>query len=303
MRAAPRPQQGFALILVIWALVLLVSLASGFSYAVRHEVRAAADLETIARAEAAATAALHASVLRLADRNPDDVWQADGQTRQVRWPDATIGVTVTSESGRIDINRAPSDVLSGLFAQFVSAAEAQQLADALIDWRDNDDNQSPNGAERREYAAIGRPGPANGPFSSVRELRQVLGFKRRVIEAVTGYLTVYSGTPRIDASSADLVVLLSVPGIDRDAAEQFIAQRGAGSDADVRESFRLLRNSRRYLDFGGRNAVLAIDIDVQLDGGFARRERAVVRLVPSRGFNLIARESLPPARPEEGQGR
>ena len=46
MRRPPRTQKGFALILVIWALVLLVSLGSGFSYALRHEVRAASDLET-----------------------------------------------------------------------------------------------------------------------------------------------------------------------------------------------------------------------------------------------------------------
>jgi hypothetical protein len=71
----------------------------------------------------------------------------------------------------------------------------------------------------------------------------------------------------------------------------------------LRGTFRQLRNSRRYLDLGGRSAVLAIDIDVLLDGGFARRERAVVRLVPSRGYDLIARESVPPARPDEAPGR
>ncbi len=293
MKHVPRLQNGFALILVIWALVLLVSLASGFSYAVRHEVRAAADLETTARAEAAATGALHAAVLKLGDRDPDNVWQADGRSRPVRWPDATIGVTVSSESGRIDINRAPRNLLFGLFRQFYSAEEAQALTAALLDWRDNDGVQRPGGAERRQYAAIGQRGPANAPFSSVRELRQVIGFSRQVLETVAGYLTVYSGTPRIDAANADLVTLLSVPGIDRDAAEQFIAQRDAGSENDMRASFRLLRTGSRYLVLGGKSAVLAIDIDVRLDGGFKRRERAVIRLATSRGYSLIAREAVP----------
>lgn len=302
MRQLPCRKRGFALILVIWALVLMVSLASGFSFAVRHELRAAADLETTARAEAAATGALHTAVLKLGDRDPDNVWQADGNRRQVRWPDATIAVTVSSESGRIDINRAPRDVLFGLFAQFFSANQAERLTAALLDWRDNDDRQRPGGAERREYAAIGQRGPANAPFSSVRELRQVIGFNRQVVEAVAEYLTVYAGTPRIDAASADVVTLLSVPGIDRDAAEQFIAQRDAGSDSDIRNSFRLLRSGSRYLVLGGKSAVLAIDIDVKLDGGFKRRERAVIRLVPSRGYTLMARESVPIVATDGGQG-
>ncbi len=301
MRQVANRQRGFALILVIWALVLMVSLASGFSYAVRHELRAAADLETTAHAEAAATGALHTTVLKLGERDPENVWQADGQRRQIRWPDATIDVTVSSESGRIDINRAPRDVLFGLFAQFFPASQAELLTAALLDWRDADDKQRPDGAERREYAAIGQRGPANAPFSSVRELRQVIGFNRQVLEAVAEYLTVYAGTPRIDAMSADLVTLLSVPGIDRDAAEQFIAQRDSGSATDIRTSFRLLRSGSRHLVLGGKSAVLAIDIDVQLQGGFKRRERAVIRLVASRGYTLIARESVPIVAANEGQ--
>ena len=56
---------GFALILVIWALVLLTSLATGFALAIRHEIRVSGDMASIAQAEATATAALHAT----ADRN------------------------------------------------------------------------------------------------------------------------------------------------------------------------------------------------------------------------------------------
>ena len=45
---------GFALILVIWALVLLTSLATGFALAIRHEIRVAGDMASIAQAEATA---------------------------------------------------------------------------------------------------------------------------------------------------------------------------------------------------------------------------------------------------------
>ena len=56
---------GFALILVIWALVLLTSLATGFALAIRHEIRVAGDLASIAQAEATTSATLHAAAFML----------------------------------------------------------------------------------------------------------------------------------------------------------------------------------------------------------------------------------------------
>jgi hypothetical protein len=39
--------------------------------------------------------------------------------------------------------------------------------------------------------------------------------------------------------------------------------------------------------------LLSIDIDVRLDDGFRRREHAVIQLNRTRGYTLLARETLP----------
>lgn len=291
-----RSSRGFALILVIWALVLLASLATGFAFAIRHEIRVAGDLASLARAEATATAALHATVRLLGAAEPDERWQAEAGLRDIPWPDAAIGVRVRSESGRIDINRAPHELLLGLVAQFHPLETAEALVDALVDWRDADDEPGPAGAEREAYLRAGYAyGPANAPFNSVNELSRVLGFDGQIRDALRPYLTVHSRRPRINLLGADLVVLSSVPGVDPATASSLIAQRERVLAEGGRMDLALLRNGRQYLESRPNDRLLSIDIDVRLDDGFRRRERAVVQLNRAQGYTLLAREVLPAA--------
>jgi general secretion pathway protein K len=210
-----RRSRGFALILVIWALVLLTSLATGFALAIRHEIRVAGDLASIAQAEATATAALHATAFMVSLKEPTQRWQADKRLRKLPWPDADIGVRVQSESGKINVNLAPRELFNGLFTQFMSPARAEALTDALLDWRDGDDEPEPSGAEQEDYSRAGYAyGPANASFNSVNELRRVLGFDYPTVELLKPYLTVHSKRPRINVLGADAVALMAIPGVD-----------------------------------------------------------------------------------------
>lgn len=286
--------RGFALLLVIWALVLLSSLAAGFAFAVRHEIRVAADTESMARAEAAATAALHTGVLALSSKDPEAAWRPDGRTHAVPWPGARITVRARSEGARIDINRAPPELLAGLFEQLFPDADSQSLADAIVDWRDSDDRPRQNGAEREHYFGAGYGyGPSNRPFRSVNELSQVIGFDGTMLEAARHYLTTYSGQSRINARSADLVTLTAVPGIDRDTAQTFIALRELVLAEGGTPDYTLLRNGRRFLDIGTGGKSLSLDIQVRLDAGMKRHEQAIIRLDRARGYELLARRTRP----------
>ena len=286
--------RGFALILVIWSLVLLASLATGFSHAVRHETRVAADMSAIARAEATATAALNTTVLALGSSDREARWQADGRTHLIPWPGATVTVRVQSESGRIDINRSPPELLAGLFSQLLTGSDPEALADAVIDWRDKDDIPGPAGAEKEAYSQAGYAyEPSNGAFYSVNELSQVMGFDSAMVETVKPYLTVHSGQPRINAASADLVVLAAIPEVDRATAQAFIEQRESVLAGDGELDYSLLRNGRRYLDTRRGNRLFALDIEVSLVDGLKRRERALVRLDRRQGYSLLARETRP----------
>lgn len=289
-----RRPRGFAMILVIWALVVLTALATGFSRAVRHETRTAIDLDARVRAEAATVAGINSTLLKLGDPDPERRWIADNAVRKIAWPGAAISVRVKSESGRIDLNRGVGDVLGGLFEQLFPDHRSQALADAVIDWRDRDNQPRDQGAEADDYARAGLDyGPANAPFRSVHELARVLGFDGAMAEAARPYLTIHSGSPRINAGSADLIVLTAIPGISRTQAEDFIAQREPDSGADVRTDIGMLRGAGQYLSTNTERRMFALDIEVSLEDGYRQRGHVVVRLDKQKGFKLLSREARP----------
>jgi general secretion pathway protein K len=279
--------------LVIWSLVMLASIATGFAYAVRHETRYAGDLASIARAEAASEAALRIAVLALGSSDQDARWPADGRKHDIPWPDATVSVRVYSESGRIDLNRAPRELLIGLFQQLLPDADAETLADTLIDWRDANDQPLADGAELADYARAGYSyGPTNRPFDSVHELSQVMGFDRDAVEALVPHLTVYSRRARIDATGADPIVLAAIPGISLAEAETFVAYRDAALAAGEEVNYKELGNAGRYLDTRGRHYLFSLDSDISLADGTNLREHSVVEIRPGRHYRVLAREAL-----------
>lgn len=109
--------------------------------------------------------------------------------------DLPIQVSIERESGRIDLNAAPKDLLAAFFeAGGWEVGRAQMLAARIQDWRDADDTPESLGAEAPEYAAAGRLGPRNAPFQSIGEVRRVLGAE--TIDArLINELTVYTHEP------------------------------------------------------------------------------------------------------------
>lgn len=300
-----RAARGFALLLVIWALVLLSSLAAGFASTVRHEIRVAADLQAIARAEAAATAALHHAILALMADDPANRWRADGRVHPVDWQGGRITVRIGVEQGRIDLNQAPPEVLAGLFAEVLPDHDPVALADAVIDRRgDAPDPAAVHGDRDSDADLSAAPGTAG--FGSVRELRQVEGFDHDMVERLAPYVSVHSQSPHIHAGSADLVTLLAVPGLSRSDVEAYVAQRERARTLDEALDTSRLRNGFRYLDTRMRddlNGLYAVDIAVRLDDGYSHREHAVIRLSGPQPYTLVARETLPTGPDQEGPPR
>lgn len=283
------------MILVIWGLVLLTSLATGFALAVRHEARVATDVTIMAQADAAMIAGTNQAILALASPDPENRWKADRQSHEVEWPGASIIVQVQSESGRIDINRASQQLLTGLFEQLFEEKDAQALADAVLDWRDRDDRARAAGAEEDAYRSDGRDyGPANAPFVSINELGRVMGFDGEMTDLARPYLTVYAKRAKVHAASADLVVLTAIPGVSQTEAETFIAQREQVAADEGRIDFSILRGGKRYLNMNAELRMFALDTQVTLADGFQKREYVVVELNRQTGLRILARESRRP---------
>jgi len=200
-------ERGFALLIVLWSVVLLALLVTGIAAAGRSDVQLAANLRGAAQAEAAADGAVHAAAFHLLD--PAALWAADGTPRMLDQPGGPPGARVLlrieDEAGKVNPNLASPELLQALLRQVGADAQtATRLAAAIVDWRFPGDAPRPNGAKAPQYQAAGLPyGPPNAPFESLAELGAVLGMTPELLARLAPSLSVLNdGEPDLRVAGA-----------------------------------------------------------------------------------------------------
>lgn len=200
-------ERGFVLLVVLVALGLLALVAASFAHVARNHMKLAAVANEGAKAEALADAGAHIAILDLVaaresqrssrrfalDATPLACSAGDG---------TTLSIAIQDEAGKVDLNIASPQLVRALVLGLgLSAGEAG--VDAILDYRDEDDNRRVAGAERAEYLAAGRAyGPRNGPFFAVEELASVLGITQADADLLRPFLTIHSGLAGIDVNVA-----------------------------------------------------------------------------------------------------
>jgi general secretion pathway protein K len=219
-------QRGLALVAVLWVLVLLSLLAANLSQGSRSNAQLAQNLVAATQGRYASEAGMQWALWNL-QQAPDEQWLADGSVQLLLLDDIPVRVALQDESGKIDLNAAPVELLGGLFlAAGMDSATADAMADAIMDWRDDDDLRRLNGAEDDDYLAAGREdGAKDAPFDKIEELQLVLGMTADIYRRVKGSVTVLSGMPAINPLFAPRLALLALPGADEGTVDQYIEQR------------------------------------------------------------------------------
>ena len=107
-------------------------------------------------------------------------------------------------------------LLSPAFA-IEEESEARGIVDALVDWIDEDERESDNGAESSYYQALANPYECrNGPVLYIKELLLVKGitplllFGKGERKGLADYLTVYGEDGRININTADIELIKSL---------------------------------------------------------------------------------------------
>jgi general secretion pathway protein K len=291
-----RRERGVALVVVMWVAILLTVIASSFIYEARTDMLVVHNTVSIARAEAAADAAVQRAVFELyrADNAPD-AWRRDGAVRDWSFAGVPIKVEIRDESGKIDINTAADPLLRGLFSSMGSSAEeVTKLIDAMLDWRDPDNLKRVDGAEEPEYRAAGLTyRPANAPFQAIEELQLVLGMRPDIYRKIAPYITVYSRQPGINPTLASREVLMAIPGVTAQIVDAYIARREQARAAG--EPLPAFPEAAGYT--ANITPTASIRAEARLDDGtiFVRDAVALLRPTPRRPVTFVAwRESTAP---------
>ncbi|WP_447585149.1 general secretion pathway protein GspK [Pseudoxanthomonas mexicana] len=220
-------QQGAALLLVLWLVVLLTALVGAFALTARMEALQGRVGNRGAMTQEIARAGMEYALVRVADRNPETHWRPDGRAHAWSFDGHDVQVRIIDETGKVDLNQADLPLLSRLLqALGQPPGDSDALAAAIVDWRDADNLSQPvGGAEDDDYAAAGRDyGAKDAPFETIAEVEQVLGMTPELYARLAPFLTLYSGRSQPDAAYAQGPVLVAM-GVD---AAAWLAQRNAG---------------------------------------------------------------------------
>jgi general secretion pathway protein K len=295
MRHFPVMQRGVALILVLWVTILLTVIAGSFAFAMRTDMQVVQNSVAMARAEAAANAGVHRSLLELF-KPPTDAerWQ-DGQAHEITLAGAKVTVSALDESGKIDINAAAIELLKGLFLSAgLKDDEVVALVDAVQDWRDADSLRRLNGAEEPEYRAAGlKYKPANAPFQTIEELQLVLGMKPEIYRRIAGIITVYARQPGLNAAIASRAALLAIPGTTAEQVDGYMAQREAARAG--RQPVPLFPPATRFAGVS-YNLAYSLRAEARLEDGTVFVREAVAQILPDprRPYTFLAwKEDVP----------
>lgn len=243
-------QGGFALLLVLWTMVLLSLIGTRIASTGRTEAQLAANIRDAAVTEAAADGAVQDAAFRLLAAPPRP-WPAAGTDGGLTLPGVAVAIRVESEEGRVNPNLASPELLGALVRAAGSDTQAAAaVAAAIVEWR------FPGGAAgtgMRAYRAAGLAyGPPGAPFRNLDELGAVRGMTPELLAALMPHLTLFAtGDP--DAADADPVVLAAMRAVTGRAPR---SERGGRPPIIVRiTAMASGPNGTRFI----RRAVLALN--------------------------------------------
>lgn len=282
-------RRGFALLTVLWLLALLGMLAAACAALARRGAETTHNRAVLTRAGWA----LEACVEILLARYADDPTAHSVDTVDLG-REAWCRLSLEDEAAKLDLNLADERALRVVLG-------SDSLVDALMDWRDADDQPRPLGAEAGWYRTEGRRLPRNAPLADVAELAYLRGFDSASVMRAESFLT-SSGREQINLNTAPSTVLATLPGASDEMVGVVLRRRVLGRPlANAAELLSLLtppaRESieNRYDDFLARAIFETQRLSATAEGG-VRGSRLVSRarltLVVAPGRLAVTRRAV-----------
>jgi general secretion pathway protein K len=226
--------QGVALILALFAVIILTALVVTFAAVARTDVLLAGNRAAMLQAFYGAQSSLNYCRSVLAAHNPtvdtlatetDWVQGEDGKTGAVEWqypvstpavaldiPGFTVTAVIEDESARLNINTlntaaAAEDTSKAMLMALPGMTD--EAADSILDWRDANEQARPVGAESEYYLGLASPyEAANAPFQTLEEVRLVRGVDSALFDGdgtdalpgLKNLVTIRSGERNVDGA-------------------------------------------------------------------------------------------------------
>jgi general secretion pathway protein K len=316
-----RNERGIILLVVIWALIALMTIAAELARTMRIEGLTAETYQEEATTYYLALAGLHRALYQVVraqqqgqtmvnapggvgglgkdqvQEERQDIWaRGDGRWQSEEFGAGGYWVRVVDEGGKINLNQVDEATLRQTFANLgFDVKFSEELTDAILDWRDTDSLVRLHGAESDDYLSQRVPYPAkDGPFDTLDELLLVRGIPPALFYGSDGpglqeLFTVYSPTGAAtlpNLVTASPMVVRAVLGIDPDMAEDLVQRRAQTTPAEM-ASLMPGGGGGQPLNLNLPTVVTIESIGYLNTGGISRRVSAVVQKIGVNGFRFL----------------
>jgi len=226
-----------------------------------------------------ASGGIDLGIKNILDRAQDTSLPPGPQSIATKFADGRLRILIQDEAGKVDLNTATPELLTGLFI-FGGAqdSDAQELAKRVVDFR-SPKRAAPGTPEAvastQPYDDENLPyGPKKGAFMSVTELLQIPGISEQMFLNVRRYVTVHSGLTGIDPDVAAPELLAALPPLTAEAKSRLDAAR-----ARIRQGafVAALGNSDPYFAISSRN-VFTITCAADMGGKAVYIQNATIAL-------------------------
>ena len=246
-------EKGTILMIALWILAILMLLTVSLAYRASLEIK----LSSLTARRIRAREMAREEIYRLARilKNDQNAYDALNEEWALSRGEEPISYTFQDEERKINLNTFPREVLSAL------AGVGEEIASAIIDWRDTDDIPLPDGAEDLYYMSLNPPYHCkNKLLESMEELQAIKGVTPELFRTLESIATIYGhGKLNINTASEEtLGVLLT----------------GLGSPLSLRDKIILYRQGDNIFD-----AITTVKQKLQPYGLIPEEEAAIDTMI------------------------
>jgi len=279
------PRRGAVLVTVLWSISLLAALAMAASVAFRSFTGVmTVDRHRVER-EALITAGLELAAGTMLNSNTAlrDV------ELSVNLTTGSVRVRLSDEGGRIDITKAPAEVIASLLRSVgAPPATADAAARAIVEQRGTS-NPAP-----RSPVPVPAPVVATTHEQALSGIGRIVGMRAQWLGAIAPLTTIY-GSDTVNPLTAPRGVIAALPGIDAAKVEAFLAERRNPS-ADASRLAQMLGPAARFVAEKPQR-VAAVDLMATAGEGQPAAARAVITVLPrdSEPYRVLVFTPMPAA--------
>jgi general secretion pathway protein K len=264
-------RRGMVLVTVLWSISLLSALAMAASVTFRGFAGVMAVERDRVQGEALLTAGLETAAGIM--NTSGDFPLVEFETTMTLGTGA-VRVRLNDEGGRIDIGKAPVELLASMLRSIgAPEAAARNVAQRIVERRDPGHAAAPDNTANVAPKMSG----TDQPFTDIGELRTIPGMAPDWIAAIAPLTTVF-GDQTVNPLTAPPGVIAALPGVDSQRVAAFLKAR-LSSLSDVDRLVRILGSAQPYLAVKPQRAA-SVDLTAALASGYGAMAHAVIVVLP-----------------------